>query len=220
MMVNFHALANYFKNTGGDFFLQTPRKGIKTSIFTSALPLKDFSTTTLALAEYLQGFSPADYFTLHRRMSDVIDDCTLDVLAAHMNLSLWDPHIYLKMANRITKLITQADTDTIEFFASNMHKIAANYYYMPKSDCVLFEIAVFFHTIKRYEEAIKYYKQAQFYIGEQFGLFYNIALCQHQLGLLTESLLNFENAIHLDATSKETQDWIIYLKKELAGKKM
>jgi tetratricopeptide (TPR) repeat protein len=213
MMVNFHALANYFKNTGGDAFLQTARKGIKTSVFCSSYRLSDMKKTRLAIQEYVEGFSPADYFTLHRRMSDTFQECTLDMLAAHLNLSRWDPHIYLKMASRVITQIEDADSDTISFLAKNMENIAANYYYMPKSDCVLFEIAVFFHSIKRYQEALDYYKKAQGFIGDQFGLYYNMALCLQNVGFNDEALTNFHAALKMEPDSKEAKEWIEYLEK-------
>jgi tetratricopeptide (TPR) repeat protein len=218
MMVNFHAMANYFKNSGGDYFLQTPRKGIKTSVFMSGYKLADLKNTNIVIQNYVEGFSPADYFTLHRRMSDTFQECTLDVIAAHLNLSKWDPHIYSKMANRMTTLVEEADNDTINFLASNMHKLAANYYYMPKSDCVLFEIAVFYHSIKRYQEALQYYREAQKYVGEQFGLFYNRGLCEHNLGLNEDALKDFQQANLLDPESTETTDWITYIEKILTEK--
>jgi tetratricopeptide (TPR) repeat protein len=215
MMVNFHAIANYFKTSGGDYFFQTPRKGIKTSVFCTGFQLTDLPLTRLAITEFLEGLSPADYFTLHRRMSDTFQDCSLDVIAAHMNLAHWDPHVFSKLANRVNSLADNAESDSVTFLANNMHKIAANYYYMPKSDCVLFEIAVFFHTIKQYETALTYYKAAKEFIGDQFGLFYNTALCEHHLHLLEDSLVDFKAAERLDPNSKEAKEWIAYLEKEL-----
>jgi SAM-dependent MidA family methyltransferase len=218
MMVNFHALANYFKNSGGDAFLQTPRKGIKTSIFSSDVALKDLPETSLAIQQYAEGVSAADYFTLHRRMSDTFQECSLDTIAAHMSLTGWDPHIYLKLATRVTTLVDEADTDTVNFMASNMHKMAENYYFMPKSECILFEIAVFFHSIKRHHDALNYYRQAQQYVGQQFGLYYNMALCEHHLGFLDDALMHFKTATHIDDNSKETKEWIAYLEKEMSEK--
>ncbi len=218
MMVNFHALANYFKNSGGDAFLQTPHKGIKTSVFSSHQQLSELPETALAIHQYVEGVSAADYFTLHRRMSDTFNECSLDIIAAHLNLTGWDPHIYLKLANRVTALVEESDQDTVAFLAKNMPKMAANYYYMPKSDCILFEIAVFFHAVKRYADALHYYQQAQHYVGEQFGLFYNIALCEHHVGKIEDALANFARAIKIDSSSKEAIEWMTYIQKELADK--
>ncbi len=211
LMVNFHAIATYFKSTGGDYFLQTSRRGIKTSVFCYGFQLQNMPETTMAIQEHVEDFAPTDYFTLHRRMSDTFQTCDLDTIAAHLQLAKWDPHIYLKLSNHIISLIEKADKTTIEFMASNMHKIAANYYYMPKSECILFEIAVFFHAIKRYAEALKYYQQASQFIGEQFSLFYNMALCQQSLGMTEDALKNFKEAARLDPQSKEAADWISHL---------
>lgn len=217
MMVNFHAIGEYFKNSGGDSLLQTPRKGIRTSVFTSGFKLSDFTETAIAVEERVEQLSPSDYFTLHSRIRDHYENYELDTIAAHMEFALWDPHIYLKLSNRITSLISESDGETIEFMAKNMPRLAANYYFMPKTECILFEIGVFFHAIKRYDESLKYYKQALEYVGEQFGLFYNMALCQHHLNQNEEALVTFQHALKLDPESKETAEWITFIEKALAG---
>lgn len=216
MMVNFHAIAEYFKNIGGDAFLQTSRKGIKTSVFASGFKLNELPETKHKIDETVEGFSPSDYFTMHRRMSESFNECSLETLAAHMHLTRWDPHMYLKpgFSNRVTSLIAEeTDSETIDFMAYNMPRLAANYYYMPKSECVLFEIGVFFHAAKRYKDALNYYQQALPYVGEQFGLFYNMALCQHHLENQEEALKAFKKALELDPESKETQEWISHIEK-------
>lgn len=213
MMVNFHALGEYFKNTGGDSFLQTNRKGIKTSVFASGFKFSDMPETQLTITESIEEFSPSDYFTLHRRMSDSFQECTLDTIASHLTLSGWDPHIYLKLSNRVTSLVNESDQDTIDYLAHNMPKIADNYYHMPKSECILFEIGVFFHAIKHFDQAIQYYEAALPFVGEQFGLFYNLALCYHHLSNNPVALDYFKKALTLDTESKETEEWIGFLEK-------
>lgn len=218
MMVNFHAIAEYFKNTGGDALLPTPRRGIKTLVFLSGMTLKDMPRTALTVEQRVEQFSPSDYFTLHRRMSDSFHECNLETIASHMELTGWDPHIYLKLSSRVTSLIDETDAETLEFMATNMPRLAANYYYMPKSECILFEIGVFFHALKNYSKALEYYKQAQSYIGEQFGLFYNMALCEFHVEKLEDSLAHFKTAKTLDPDSKETEEWITYVEKAMAEK--
>lgn len=118
----------------------------------------------------------------------------------------------------MTSLIQESDADTIHFMASNMSKMADNYYHMPKTECILFEIGVFYHAIKQYASAEKYYQMAYPYVGEQFGLYYNWALCQHHIDENESALQNFRKALALDANSKETEEWISYLEKALAEK--
>lgn len=211
MMVNFHAISNYIKNSGGDYFLQTQRKGIKTAIFVSGVALHELPETQLSIQEHIEGLSPADYFTLHKRMSDSFNECSLESLSAHLNLALWDPHMFLKLLPRILILADSAETETIDFLAHNMEKIAANYYHMPKSDCVLFEIGIFFHAIKRYAQAIEYFEKSKPYLHEQLGLHYNLGLCHYYQGDNHNALENFQLAAGMEGRAEEVSEWIKHL---------
>lgn len=213
LMVNYHALSQFLKNSGGDCFLQSNRKGIKTSVLCQGLQLANLPQTTLAIQQYIEGFSPSDYFTVHRRVSDSFQECALDMLASHMHLTRWDPHMYLKIKSRIISLINEGDMETIEFMSEQMPALASNFYHMPKTECVLFEIGVFFHAVKNYAEALRYYEMSLPFMGEQYSLLYNIALCQHNLGRNQDSLSYFKQALALNTDSKETIEWINYLEK-------
>lgn len=217
MMVNFHAIGEYFKNCGGDAVLQTPRRGIRTSVFASGFKLNELIDTSAEIEERVERLSPSDYFTLHSRVRDHYENYDLETLAAHLELAGWDPHIYLKVSPRITSIIAESDVETLQFMAKNMPRLAANYYFMPKTECILFEIGVFFHAIKNFAEALNYYKQALVYVGEQFGLFYNLGLCQHHLEQNEEALDTFKRALALDPDSKETAEWITFIENALAG---
>lgn len=217
MMVNFHAMGEYFKNIGGYSFLQTSRRGIRTSVFGIGLDMDELIETSFAVEEHVERMSPSDYFTLHSRIRDHYQDYELDTIAAHMEFSLWDPHIYLKISPKITSLLAEGDVETLEFMAKNMPRLADNYYYMPKTECILFEIGVFFHAIKNFEKALEYYKKANEFVGDQFGLYYNMALCEHHLKQNEAALATFKRALALDQDSKETQEWIEFIEKALAG---
>jgi len=217
LMVNFHAISEFFKKTGGGSFMQSTRKGIKTSVFYNGIQLNELTDTQYALQQYVEEFSPSDYFTLHRRVSDSFQECDLDTIAAHMHLTRWDPHMYLKLKNRVISLISEADPETVEFMATYMPKLASNFYHLPKTECVLFEVGVFFHATKNYQEALRYYEQSLPFVGEQFSLRYNIALCQHHLGRNEDALASFKKALELNPDSKETKEWVTFLEKGKNG---
>src|SRR5437763_14108625 len=110
-MVNFHALASYFEHIGGDVSLQETRLGIKTSLFASGFKFSALRDLSLAIDEQVHGFSPGDYFMLHTRISESFKECSVATLAAHMQLALWDPHVYLKMSAHIISKIVEEDKD-------------------------------------------------------------------------------------------------------------
>lgn len=211
MMVNFHAIARYLKQRGGDYVLQTPRQGIKTVVCCNGFNFADMPNTALAIAQSVEGFSPADYFVLHRRISDSYQECNLDTLAAHMMLADWDPHIYMRISSTICRLLNDADSTTVEFMSANIDKIMANFYYMPKADNLAFELAIFFHTIKNYQRALDYYQLAAPFAERQFGLIYNMALCKFYLGQHEAALADFKHALELDSDSKEAKEWVEFI---------
>jgi len=212
MMVNCHALGQYYKNGGGEFFPQSSRRGLKTCFY-STFSLADMPETRLAIADYIEKFSPADFFNIYRNMNETVQHVQMDAIASYLQLAEWDPQAYMRISARILEIINEADMDTVNFMADHMPTVASNYYYMPKADCVLFEVGVFFHAIRRYEQALEYYQKAEKFLGEQFGLKYNTALCLKHLERDMEALKYFKNALAIEPESKEAKEWVEYLEK-------
>ncbi|MBS0350574.1 MAG: hypothetical protein JSR33_05190 [Proteobacteria bacterium] len=216
MMVNFHAIAKYFEVTGGKAYMQSLRTGIKNAAFISGFDLKDYPEFSFSLYEHIERLSPSDYFILHRNISENFQHCILNTLAAHLAFTDWDPHIYQKLSKQICEQITSAESVTVEYLTSHMPNLAENFYYLPKSYDVMFDIGILFHTLRRYGDAAKYYKLSEHYFGEQFGLAYNIGLCLYNVGEMQEALTYFHKAGKLDPKSKETKEWISFIEKERA----
>lgn len=219
MMVNAHAIGEYFKNSGGDYFPQPTRRGLKTCVYISGGKFADAPETERALKEYVEKFSTTDYFNVYRHISETAQTAELDVLASALQLSGWDPHFYARISARVLACIPEADQDTLTYLANNMHKVAENYYFMPKVDCILFEVGVFFHATKQFDKAVHYYMQAESFLGGQFSLYYNMALCLHHQDKNKEALDYFKKAGKLDPESKEAADWTEYLQKMFLEKK-
>ena len=219
MMAKCHAIGQYFKNSGGDYYPQTTRRGLKTCVYSSGFSLSDLPETRVALKEYVENFSPSDFFNVYRHMMDSAETVEMDAIASYLEQSRWDPQMYSRISARILAIVNEADADTVNFVANNIHKVAENYYYMPKAECVLFEVGVFFHALKRYEEAIFYYRQVEKFLGEQFSLYYNTALCLHHLDQNQEALKYFRRSVELDQDSKEAKDWVAHLEKVFLEKK-
>lgn len=217
MMVNYHAVGNYFINGGGDFFPQTSRRGIKTCAFSRGIKFADFPETHAALQENIENFSPADFFNVRRNVLEA-QNVELDAIASLMQLSRWDSYTFLRL-NLATRIGEEADAETVEYLARNMHKVSENYFKMPQSDCVPFEVAVFFHAIKYYKDAYEQYSQAEKFVGDQFGLHYNAALCLHHMDRNKEALARFRRALQIDPDSKEAKEWIAYLEKMFVEEK-
>lgn len=217
MMVNYHAIARYCKQVGGDYVLQSHRKGLKTIVCSIGFKLAGLPETAVAIKHYVDGLSPADYFNLHRHITDQQETCDVDTLATYLLISGCDPQVFTRINQRICSQVETADSSTIEFLAAHMPDVMANFYAMPKSDNVPFEIAIFFHTLRRYRKALDYYQQAAPLLpNDNFGLIYNMSLCRYYLGDIPDALQGFKRSVELDPQSKEAKEWVNFI--ETGGK--
>ncbi len=213
-MVNFHAIAKYFELSGGKAVLQTQRAEVNTAAFYCGFDLNEFPEFANAVYEHVERLSPGDYFALHRNIRENFKHCPINSLAAHMAFADWDPHIFGKISKQIISLLPDAEHETKIYLANHMPELASNYYYMPKIYDVWFDIGIVFHTLRRYSDAIGYYQQSIHFYGEQFNSVYNLAICLYNAGDIKAALTQFKRSLELNEDSKETKEWIEFIKKE------
>lgn len=211
MMVNFHAIAKYFELIGGSAFTQTSRQGVKTNVYCSGFNMEDFTEFAFSVWENVERLSPGDYFMLHRNISENHKICNIDTLAAHMAFTDWDPHIYRKLGKQICEQITRADRSTTDYLTRHMPNLAGNFYYIPQIYDVLFDVGVFMHTLRHFEDALKYYQKSRQFFGEKFDLIYNIGICQYYTGHPKEALESFKYALTFNPNSEEAKKFIEYI---------
>lgn len=214
MMVNYDAIAQYFLARDGDVVLQSHRKGLKTNVFSLGVTFDDLPNTKRSIERHVQELAPSDYFVYHRHISDSFDNLQADILASHMNFCRWDPYMFHRLSPRINDVMGQADEATCQYLKNGMDKIEANYYYMPASTDTMFDIGIFYHTVKDYRKALEYYEKSEQLFGEQFNLFFNKALCQYYLGESELSLKLFKRALVLDPNSEQVKEWVRFIEKE------
>jgi tetratricopeptide (TPR) repeat protein len=215
VMANFDAIARAFKSSGGDALLQTPREGITSGVFSSGFSFKDLPETKTALDDYIEGFSPGDYFLLHDQICNEDKNVDIEVYAALLCMSHWDPYVYDLVNERIISLIPDADHDTLEYLAKNMHKVSENFYFVSGSTDVLFNIALFFHETGKYHEATPYYKESIHIFGEQHVALYNLAICYYEIDEIALAIELLERSLEIDPKQKDAKDWLKSIKKKL-----
>ncbi len=218
MMVNYHALALYFKINNGDAFLETSRDvTLETGVFLSGFKFSDLHETNIAIEHYIEETSPCDYYKLDKRIRESYRECDLDTLATHLSLSHWDPAIYAAIADRVESLIPTADKELTRFLAKNMPKVAGNYYYMPRSEPTLFHVGYFFHLLQKYDDAIQYYEKALPFEINLFYIHYNLGLCYYAQGNNEKALEHLHSALGINPDSIDTKNMIESISSEVSG---
>lgn len=220
VMVNYHAIAAYFKQSEGDAFLQTPRDGIATGIFASGMTFDQLPEVSQVLHRSIEGFSPADYFNLYEYLSENYEKCDSKTLASLLSLSNWDPSVFEQVSSHIIENIENADEDVIHYLAKNMPLLAQNLYIVPGCDDTYFTIALFFYEIDDFEASLSYYTLSEKHFGEDHSTTYNMGLCYFHLQNYEQALSTLKRALQLKPSSKETKEQIKKTKKELEKQKV
>jgi tetratricopeptide (TPR) repeat protein len=212
-MVNFHALASYIEKIGGAAVIQSQRSDIKTVAFYTGFQMSDLPEFSTAVYENIERISPADYFILHRNISENFQHCKLNTLISHLAFSDWDPHIYEKLSRQINEQVVNADKSVLQYLLNHLPNLSSNFYFMPRTYDVHFDLAILLHSLHRYHEALEYYKKSEQFYGERFNLIYNMAICLYHSGDSEEALNLFNRALYLNPDSTESRSWVEFLKK-------
>ena len=207
IMANFDSVARFALMSEGSAILQDTRSGIRTGVFSFNTRLESMQQTCFMIQEKIRGFCAGDYLNLYRNMVKHKGSWSLEALASQLALSKWDPHSFAKVHSDILLLLDGADVLTVENLATHMHNIAENYYQMKHAPDVFFLIAIFFHSLKRYRDALPYYKMSEAYFEPIFSLFFNMAVCYFYLNDKEKALALFEKAQLLEPNNNKLQEW-------------
>ena len=215
LMVNFHALGEYCKSQGGDYRLPYAIDGFVSGLFLIGAQLQDLPTTQLAQQQSLTSFGPAEFFCFYEHMESIIEKQPLKTIAAYLSLSRWDPYIYEQVSERINELIDDADDDLVQYLTQHLPQVAEQFYYLPDSHDILFDLGVYYHEAEDYERAIFYYEQSAKYFELSYALHFNWGYSLYYCDQLQEAITHFEAALRFDPKDKDARQWLAVAKKEL-----
>lgn len=218
VMVNYHAIAEFLKQSQGDYQIQSFRDNIVTGVFSSGFTLENMPILSSAISQVIRGFSPTDYFLIYEHFIEHYQSCSIEVMSAYLNLSGWDPNLFSHISEHFCELSSDADEEIIAYLSDHMHLIADHFYYLPSCDDVLFDIALFFQNVGRFEEAIRYYALSQHYFGDSDVTFFNLAMCYYSLARYSKAMEYLTQAQLLNKDAKDVQEWIEIVKKDMNEK--
>ncbi|OGT44637.1 MAG: hypothetical protein A3E82_02060 [Gammaproteobacteria bacterium RIFCSPHIGHO2_12_FULL_38_11] len=208
VMVNYHAIGEFFKKHGGEFITQSFRENIISGVFSCGFPLKNFLQFHLSAKQIIQGFSPADYFIIYEHITENLLSCSLEVMASYLNLSNWDPYVFDQFFDRLSDLAGEGDAEVVSYLVEHMHLIAAHFYYLPTSEDTFFHIGVFFQNIDRFDKAMEYYHHSLKYFGENDVTLFNMGMCCHSDERDVDALIYFKRAYAYNPEAMDAKKWI------------
>ncbi len=211
MNVNFHAIGEYFIQQGGDVFHQTIRDAIRSCAFTLGATFKDLPRTHQTMIDLFEGFSPGDYFNLHRHFRETTT-IQLKTLLSHLALSHWDPYLFSVFIEKLTAEVPKLSATLKQGVIENIcEHVLSQIYLLPGSQDHYFNAGLLLHKLERYGLAIECYQYSMDYQMEHFNAQYNQALCWHALHNKEAAMRHFERAKLLEKDGTKAQQWIDHL---------
>ena len=212
MMMNFHALGEYFNYSKGYYHHQLTQRGIITSLFGLGFSSSDFPLTQHAVITYLDCYGPGDLFNLYRHIETTISTCDLDILISYLNATQWDPHIFdTYMEFIVEKLHDIEDESLLKDLLTILPKVANNFYYLPNCPSTLFNIGLLLQSLGEYQLAINYYQQSMQYTGKTNEVLYNMGLCYCSLKKYKKAAPIMQQAVEINKENMMARGWLSYI---------
>jgi tetratricopeptide (TPR) repeat protein len=181
MMVNFHAIGQYFKQVKGDRYYQPGQQEITSCAFVFGQQFDNLPETRQALDAYFNHFGPGHLFSHYKHIQATQDQCDMPMMLAHLSVSFYDPQIFDQLLPQMYKLLPQCTDSDIKELVAILPRVAANYYAMPAVPNTLFNIGKLLQTLAKYPLALEYYQLAKRYARHSSELNFNLAVCYHRL---------------------------------------
>lgn len=189
--VNFNALAQHMRFSGGTALMQSYRDGIKTNLFLSHNDPMPHLTN--AYQQYIEGFAPADYFRYHSHIK-ALEKLDLNLLLTQLSLGCDDPYVFSLFIKPVCDQIKTASTLLQDAYRALIKRLHTHIYPMPLGTDHYFNLGFFLHTLNDYAEALPYYQDSLLHHGERFDTLFNIGLCQYMTENDKAARIHFEKA--------------------------
>ncbi|ACJ20234.1 tetratricopeptide repeat family protein [Coxiella burnetii CbuK_Q154] len=214
LMVNYHAIGEYFKHENGEAFIQTPREGLASVVCAAGFQFETLAETQNFLIDSIEGFSPSDYFNFYEHFSKTATKASFEMLLSFLCFSQWDPLLFYQIHDELMKRLNKADEQMISYLKKNLPLIANNFYYVPGCDDIFFAVGMLYYELDEYQKAIHYYLESEKHFGPSFESTYNMGLCHFYAKRYKSAINYFEKALEFNPRAKTAKNLLTKAKRK------
>lgn len=205
MMVNFHALGEMVTGQGGFMLAQGHRNAaleICALVMCHGQPLKE---TRLAFERAFERVGPTDVYRLVEHMN--LDKMDLDALLSVLRMAAWDPVTFLGLAKHLHRCAADMYVEQAARLREALHKVWTLHFPTRDGKDVSFDLGYVYYAMRRYREAMSFYKHSLDLYGPHPVTLFNMGLCEFQQGRLDEALALFDHALEKEPSYAPARDW-------------
>lgn len=213
MMVNFHALGQYFLRRGGVYAITSRRViNLKTAMYILGGTEDDFVDTRSVFRRRIEEFGPGECFDFLSRERASVH--SIEQILGLMKLSGYDPGVLYNFSEYIREHC-QRIPDWLGLELRLALDRTWNNYHVGTHN-LPFELARIYMALGRPLEAVRYNQIAIDWFGEIPATYLNLGICHYQAENPDEALRCFERAKELSPESAIPREWIARIEAERA----
>lgn len=219
MMVNHHAIGQYFRDSGGQF-LNIPHhhNSLNICAFLLGRPANGYQETQLAYKTAIEQLGPDDFFTLKKVIEQHYDTLAVEQILSYLRLSSWDAKIFFGCFPTLRREIDSAAESLQQDLSQTIDNIWDTYYPIGEQQDLAFHLATLLYKIKDYPKALVYLQHSLKLYGENPNTRHKMALCYYRLGQMDRTFKQLKRALAIDPSFKAARKMRSRIRRSLAIK--
>lgn len=215
MMVNYHAIGQYFIEQGGHYVASARRAmNLRTVACLLGGDELQFADTLSMLRERILYFGPGEFFDLLQQQRQDKRPITVEHFLGLLRMSNFDPGVVWDYSPQLRTLAMNLDDAGQLELRLAIDRAWQNYFPGPQN--LPFELARILMAMRRPIEAIRYNQISLDWFGDDSATRHNMGICQYYAENITEALRCFKRSLELDPTFVRAREWLVRIYAELA----
>jgi GNAT superfamily N-acetyltransferase len=198
-LVNFDAIAKYFRSKGGDALL--PQKHF-TSLnlcgFLQHLSGEGFPATRRAYHRAIDGCGPDDLFAVMMWLNDHLDQVPLDQAISLLRLTRWDPTAFARLFPAIARQARNAGPERNDLRDAILKTWGNHYPLFRQENILAFYCGAVLLEMRFFSEAYEMFRKSQQLFEPSAATSFNLGLCCQGMNRLQEAMEFMCEACSLD----------------------
>ena len=199
VMVNYHAIGEYFAKHGGRVL--HPGHGFESvtiSAFAASDPPTPFVETTQAYAESVDELGPDDLFNLMMALEEQYVCLPLPQILSWIRMTGHDSRVFLRCAPGLEHQCAQASEQQRRDLAAMLDEVWEASFPLVEDFDLALQIGALFYAMQLFTRAITYFQWSIDDARATPGALHNIGLCHYHLNQIEAALGSFLGALEID----------------------
>lgn len=199
LMVNFDAIAKYFRATGGLALLpEKHSSNLHICAFLRGQPVEDYLLTCDAYQECQSQAGPDDLFVLLAWLNAHMEEMSVTQILAALRLTRWDPIAFIRLFPVLGRQVRNVVAEREDVLSAVQRTWANHFPVNARENVLTFDCGVILLELRFFKEAMAMFRTSQKVLGPSATTSYNLGLCAMGMQRSQEALAFMKEACELD----------------------